>query len=170
MKPSLPVLPAADQHHLRAAEGWLGLGDWLSANDELEEITAQLRAHPDVLELRWQIYAAANKWEPCVDIAAAITKLAPDRPTGWIHRAYALHELKRTAEARDTLLPVVEGFPGNATLRYNLACYAAQLGDLPAARAWLEQAFAVSGHDQQLKLAALDDPDLEPLWQEIGSV
>jgi hypothetical protein len=55
------------------------------ANDELEEITPQLRAHPDVLELRWQIYAAAKKWEPCVDIAAAITKLAPDRPSGWIH-------------------------------------------------------------------------------------
>ena len=28
-------------------------------------------------------------------ITAAITKLAPERVFGWIHRAYALHELKR---------------------------------------------------------------------------
>ena len=60
---SSPGLPARDQHHLRAAEGWLGLGDWRSANDELESITAALRAHPDVLAMRWQVYSEAKHWE-----------------------------------------------------------------------------------------------------------
>jgi hypothetical protein len=87
-----------DSFHLQAAVGWLELGNFTEANEELENITPQLRAHPDVREVRWQVYAAAKKWEACVDIAAAITKLAPNRELGWIHRSYALHELIRTEE------------------------------------------------------------------------
>jgi hypothetical protein len=36
--------------HLAAADGWLGLKNHLAANSELEKITPELRAHPDVLE------------------------------------------------------------------------------------------------------------------------
>ncbi len=43
------------------ARGWLGLGDCQSANDELEEITPQLRAHPDVLLVRVQVYLKAGR-------------------------------------------------------------------------------------------------------------
>ena len=54
---NLRPLPAADQHHLRAAEGWLELGNHLEATAELEEIAPTLRGQPQVLEVRWQIYA-----------------------------------------------------------------------------------------------------------------
>jgi len=145
----------------------LELGNHIEANEELENITASLRAHPDVLNVRWEIYAAAKKWEAAVDIAAAIVQLDPDDPLGWVHRSYALHELKRTAEARDNLLRVVEKFPISATMRYNLACYECQLGNLERAKQWLEKAFAL-GDAKGMKLAALDDPDLQPLWKEIS--
>ena len=145
----------------------LELGNHIEANEELENITASLRAHPDVLNVRWEIYAAAKKWEAAVDIAAAIVQLDPDDPLGWVHRSYALHELKRTAEARDNLLRVVEKFPISATMRYNLACYECQLGNLDRAKQWLEKAFAL-GDAKGMKLAALDDPDLQPLWKEIS--
>jgi hypothetical protein len=46
-----------------------------------------------------------------VDIAAAVVKLAPEKSNGWIHRSFALHELKRTDEAFDNLLPAAEQFP-----------------------------------------------------------
>ena len=165
MNAPLPTLPQTDQHHLRTAEGWLGLGDWQSANDELEEITPQLRAHPGVLQVRWQVYAAARHWALAVEVAGALTRLLPGEAEGWVHRSYALHELKRTTEARDALLPVLDRFPDDATMRYNLACYECQLGNLPAARDWLERAFALDG-GSQLKRQSLDDPDLEPLWTE----
>lgn len=55
-----------DSHHLRAAQGWLELGNHLEADKELDEITPQLRTHPDVLEVRWHIYAHAEKWEASV--------------------------------------------------------------------------------------------------------
>jgi hypothetical protein len=32
-----------------------------------ERVTPQLRAHPDVLDVRWHMFAHAKKWEPCVD-------------------------------------------------------------------------------------------------------
>jgi hypothetical protein len=35
--------------------------------------------------------------------------------------------------------------------------------------AWLEKAFEL-GDPKQLKLMALDDPDLEPFWTEIGEI
>ncbi len=52
---------------------------------------------------------------------------------------------------------------------YNLACYACQLGDLKGARTLLERAFAL-GDASKMKLMALDDPDLESLWAEIGKL
>jgi len=57
-----PLQPP-DSIHLEAALGWLELGNYPESNEELEKITASLRSHPDVLEVRWQIYAKFKKWE-----------------------------------------------------------------------------------------------------------
>jgi tetratricopeptide (TPR) repeat protein len=115
-------LDPPDNHHPSAAVDWLGLGNRREANEELEKITAALRSHPDVLEVRWLIYSHAKKWDMCLDIAEAIIKLDPDRPDAWLHRAFALHGLKRTQEALDQLLPVADRFPKVWTIPYNLAC------------------------------------------------
>ena len=163
MKPLEPP----DTFHFLAAQGWLELGNPVEANAELEKLAPQLRALPDVLKLRWLIYVGAKDWGAALDIAAALIQLEPEDPVGWANRSYALHELKRTAEARDNLLRVVDKFPVSATMRYNLACYECQLGNLERAKQWLEKAFAI-GDARKMKLAALDDPDLEPLWRELG--
>ena len=163
-------LEPPDSIHLNAAEGWLELGNRVEAFEELEQITPQLRVHPDVLEVRWQIYAKEKKWDACVDIARAITKLAPSRPFGWIHLSFALHEQKKTQEAWDNLVGVAQRFPDEHLIPYNLACYAAQLGHLQEARDLLKKAFRQSGNPTSIKLRALDDPDLEPLWKEIRKI
>ena len=162
-------LSPSDQRHLEAAQGWFELGNHLEANEELEQIAAECRADPAVLEVRWQIYARAEKWEGALDIASALVQADPDDPLGWVHRSYALHELKRTAEARDNLLRVVDKFPISATMRYNLACYECQLGRLKEAKEWLAKAFEL-GDATKMKLAALEDPDLQPLWEKIGEI
>lgn len=155
-----------DTLHLQAAQGWLELGNHLEANEELECIAPQLRVHPDVLEIRWQIYAHAEKWDACVDIAGAIIKLDPNRPDAWVHRSFALHALKHTQVAFDQLLPVTDKFPKVWTIPYNLACYCAQLGRLDECQAWFKKAMAIDEHT--VKRAALDDPDLKPLWDSMG--
>lgn len=78
--------------------------------------------------------------------------------------------MKRTQEAWDNLLPVVDKFPCEHLMRYNLACYACQLDNLEDAKAWLERAFGIADDPAQVKLMALDDADLEPLWKNIGGL
>jgi hypothetical protein len=70
-----------DQRHLEAAQSWCELHAFWEADAELDNITASLRAHPSVLEVRWQIYANLEKWAGALDIASAIVKLVPDWPT-----------------------------------------------------------------------------------------
>lgn len=157
----------ADLHCLRAAEGWFELGNSPEAEAELAKLGSRAQLHPAVMELRWQIHARGGRWQDCVDIGLALTRSAPGEPLGWIHLSYALHELKRTQEAWDSLLAVVDKFPKEPTMRYNLACYACQLGDLPEARRWLKKTFAL-GRKQEAKQMASQDLDLKPLWPEIA--
>ncbi len=162
-------LPLPDQRHLEAAEGWLGLGDHLAANEELEQIKPIFRAHPVVLKVRYEVYSAAKRWDGAVEIARTIARSSPDHPWGHFHLAFALHELKRTQEAYDALRPVVDQFPQDWLMRYNLACYSCQLGNLREAMAWLAQAIDLAG-SKDIRLMALDDKDLEQLWLKIGEV
>jgi uncharacterized protein HemY len=82
-----------DHRHFQAALGWLELGGWQSANDELEDITPQLHANPEVLKLRFSVYSTAKHWELALVVAEALAKHLPDDPESWIHRSFALHEL-----------------------------------------------------------------------------
>lgn len=162
-------LGTQDLRLLNAAEGWLGLGNWREANEELEKITPEMRGHPEVLEVRWEIYAAAKRWAECVDLAEALVKLAPRKSFGWIRRSFALHELKRTGEALEKLLPAVDRFCQEWVVPYNLACYCAQLGRMVECQGWFKKAMAMDEHE--VKRQALDDPDLKPLWDSMsGSI
>ena len=152
-----------DSHHLLAAQGWLELGNLLEATHELEQINPSLGNHPAVLEARWQIFARTKQWDECVKLAAAIINANPTMAMGWIHRSYALHELQRTAEARDGLLSVVRIFPEELTIPYNLACYECTLGNPVKAREWLGKIFSTE-QAAEWKATALQDLDLKPLW------
>ena len=164
-------LEPADQHCLNAAQGWLDLGNHVEANEELERIEAKNRAHPNVLQVRWRIYAKAEKWDACLEIARTLTNMTPDRRFGWVHLAMTLRKLDRCTEAKAVLLSVLDRFEANTTFPYYLACYCASLGQTSEAKGWLERAFAqATGNEERkrLKLRALQDPDLEPLWRDIG--
>jgi predicted Zn-dependent protease len=158
-----------DKRHLDAAEGWLGLGNWSEANAEMENIAPRLRAHPEVLRVRYGIYALAKDWEQAAQIAHALAQLAPGSAFGWIHHAYALHELGRTQQAWNVLRPVASKFPTEYIICYNLACYACRLGDLRGSIRWLTKAIGLAG-SKQIKSMALEDPDLEPLRAKIAEM
>lgn len=155
------ICPVEVKSLIRAAHRWLELANHLEADAELDCIEPALRVHPSVLELHWQIYAASKKWHACLDIAKAITNLKPNRAVGWVHHAYALHELRRAQEAFDILSLVAERFPKESTIPYNLACYTCQLGRLGEAGEWLAKAYE-TGDARAINLQALDDPVLAP--------
>jgi predicted Zn-dependent protease len=150
---------------LAAAQGWVELGDCREAANELDRLPPELHQHPDVLELRWQIAVKAERWEDALQVAETLCHLVPESPFGWIHRSYCLHELKRTQEAWDLLLPVAERFPGEWLISYNLACYACQLGRLDEGKSWFMRAIEL-GDPLKVNRLAAKDPDLRPLFQQ----
>ena len=156
-----------DLHHARAAQGWLELDQAAEAVLELDQISLPGRSRPEVLDLAWRVHVASRDWQTAYETAARIVEIAPWLVTGWIHRSYSLHELRRTREAWDLLLPAADRFPTNSLVPYNLACYACQLGDLPAARQWLRRTAELKG-TTELQNMVHDDPDLEPLREEVA--
>ncbi len=160
-----------DTHFLSAAVGWCELGSIAEAKAELERITPALRFHPEVLEVRWLLHAQEKNWEEGLTVAGKLVEVAPQRSSGWLHRAYALRRVARGGlqAAWEVLLPAAEKFPEEPTIAYNLSCYACQLGRLDQARQWLHRAVEVAGKSK-IKFMALNDDDLAPLWEEIRNL
>jgi len=162
----LPIkkINQTDSFHLQAAEGWIGLGDVVSASDELEEISPEERAHPAVLSMRYAIYAKAEKWDMAAGVAEAVTGMLPDEPGTWINLAYATR--RKTGggipEAKRILLVASVKFKRECVIPFNLACYCAQLKE---AEQWLGKAMAIN--KKKIQKLAVDDPDLKPLWDSM---
>jgi len=162
-------LQPPDTHHLSAAIGWLELGNHVEAGEELANISAPFLEHPDVLETRWAVCAAGKSWEAAALAAELLLVNAPERASGWIHRAYALRRAPGGGlqKAWEALRPAFEKFPGESVIPYNLACYAAQSDRLDEAWDWLHKAMDAAGDVNEIKRRALADADLQPLWERI---
>ena len=158
----MPQFSTSEMHVISAAEGWLGLGDPASAAQELEALPAALQEHATIMRLRWEIFSALRKWEAALEIATRLAKANPEDRHAWVSRSYALHELKRTEEARQNLLSVLPRFPKDALMRYNLACYECQLGNRDAACERLREAFALPD-GEEFRATAMADTDLVTL-------
>ncbi len=158
-------------HSLSAADGWLELGNIAEARTELDRIPARLQNHPQVLEVRWTILAHEKNWPAALQTALDLLRADTGIFSGWLYHAYALRRAPGGGlqAAWDALLPALEKFPRNATIPYNLACYACQLRRLDEARALFQTAIKAGGREQ-IKRLALQDADLEPLWAEIGEL
>ena len=159
-----------DSHHLRAAQGWLELGNPREALVELDRLGTVARAHPESLQTEWEIHAEQKHWERAAIIGQQAITLAPEIPAGWLNRSFALHELRRTREAWDQLLPAAKRFPKEPTIAYNLACYACQLGELDQSRDWLMRALQIGPDPKRIKSMALEDVDLALLRSEISEM
>src|SRR6266516_3278553 len=91
---SVAELHPPDLHHLRAAIGWLELGNPTEAGEEIARLSPESLDNPNVLAVRWQICAATQSWDAARDIAHRQVAVAPERVNGWIHRAYAIRRPK----------------------------------------------------------------------------
>lgn len=159
-------LEPKDRFLLESAAGWLMLGNAAEAFEELKQIAPAARNRPEVFMLLWEIHAHFRRWTDAIEAADHLIAQSPDQPEGYVKRAYALHELKRTQEAWDTLEPVSTRFNENWLIPYNLACYACQLGHSAEAVKLLRKSLRL-GDAGEIRAMALDDTDLEPLRQTI---
>ena len=159
-------IPPPDNLHLSSATGWLQLGNPTEALADLGKVSAEHREHHEVLHLEWHIHAQNKDWESCVEIGRVMVNLHPHDIAGWINQANALFYLKRGQEAFELLESVREKHPKNEAIPYNLSCYACQFGDLTLAMDCYQAAEQV-GDREKIREVALQDPDMEPIWDQI---
>ena len=147
--------------HLKASLGYLELGMTQDAWDELEEIPAEERGNPVVLRMRLEIYRTMGKWIEMTEIAGHLVNVEPGQPDHWISLAWGQRRCIGIPEAESTLLKALEQFPKEATIHFNLACYASKKGHLDVARDRLKTAIEL---EPALRKTALEDEDLEAIW------
>lgn len=163
-------LPHPDNFHLRAAEGWMLLGDTISALEEIVKLRPASREKPAALRLEWQILAIMGDWTKAYAAADQLLAKCPDLADAWVHRAYAARRMKGGGldRAWESLHPAAEKFPSESIIPYNLACYAAQMSRLDEAWTWLERAARASKDKRAIWLMAMADSDLEPIRERIA--
>lgn len=168
VKPGLKPLSIENARYLRMSEGWLELGDAVSALDELDEITSAEQAHPAILQMRYTIHAKRAEWDMAAEAAEDLASALPDDAGTWVNLAYATR--RKTgggiAEAKKVLLAAEPIFPNDCVIPYNLACYCSQLREFEQAEQWLRKAAAID--EKTVRKMAADDADLKPLWDNRG--
>ena len=152
--------------HLCAAQGYLDLGLPLEAHEEIESIEPEMRTLSEVLAVRVFIYQALGKWDLMEAVARQLCRQQLDDPNWFVMLGYATRRAVGLQEALAVLAMVANRFPTCATILYNLACYAAQLGHLYVARARLAEAITL---DSVFREMALTDPDLVELRGELSA-
>lgn len=145
------------------------LGNCQEAHEELGQISPALHAHPDVLAARLEICSKAGQWDKAAETARALVQIRRKEPQFWISLAYATRRMPGGGlpQAQEILMNARPLFPKHPLIAYNLACYSCQRGNLEAARYWLKTASDL-GNANAVKVMALNDLDLKPLWKEIG--
>ena len=160
----MPLEPP-DQQYWQSAVGYVELGMFQEANDQLENIDPFNRAAPEVLAVRIAIYHGLKKWELMAEIAKRLADFQPDDLQWTVSLAHATRRADSINAAKQILLDAESKFPKEAIIKYNLACYFCQTGEIENAKGYLNKAFEI---DSSWRLKALDDEDLKPLWDSLG--
>lgn len=146
--------------HLTYASGYIQLGMFREAAAELARLDRRIAGSPAVLRLRAEIHAAAGEWSAMKRCARQMTDADPEDAQGWISLAYATRRTVSLRAARRTLRKAESFCPEEPIIKFNLACYAAQLDRPAEAARYLLLAIAL---DPECQALAVEDPDLEPL-------
>jgi tetratricopeptide (TPR) repeat protein len=155
---SLPVVNL--KWRLSHVRGYLELGMVKHARAELAAIPAEDAQRPEVIALRVAMLQATEQWRPLRKLAGELAAAQPTEANWWVIWAYAARRASSVKAADKILRQAEEHHPDDATIQFNLGCYACLLGDLAGAKARLVRAIAL---DSDYLKNACDDPDLQAL-------
>jgi predicted Zn-dependent protease len=142
----------------RAACGYAELGMTRQSVQELNAIDRAHQNRPEVLQLRLHHLMRAQRWVQALRISQKLCRAAPDCGAGYLHAGFCLHELGKTAEAKQLLLKGPSALLKEPIYYYNMGCYEALLGNVKDARINLETSFRMDATFREL---AKKDPDLK---------
>lgn len=145
--------------HIR---GYIELGMVAEAAAELQQIPASSAGEDEVLAVQLEFLQEVREWPHAVKVATELVHRHPEEAGWWIALAYATRRAESIHAAEAILLEAEKRHAADATIQFNLGCYAAQTGQLLAARARVQRAVELDPHFAE---AAKTDPDLAPLRQ-----
>jgi tetratricopeptide (TPR) repeat protein len=148
---------------VRMAEGYSELGMFDDALEHLDQLDPEFQDQFAVLRMRVDILLRKREWKSALGLSLRICSIHSDEPYGYVHAAFCLHELGRTAEAKQTLLDGPACLLDEAVYYYNLACYDTILGNLEQAKVYLHASFRL---DKTFRELAKSDPDLMQIRDE----
>src|SRR5271154_2818695 len=137
-------LESENQNHLEAAHGYVDLGMFLDANEELEKIDPEVRHVPEVLALRLCIYQKLEKWDLMQAVALKLTRYDPADAQWAINLAYATRRSSSIGAAKAILEDFLKLNGLEPRVQYTLACYECQLGRVAKAKEYLSEVFTVA--------------------------
>jgi Flp pilus assembly protein TadD len=149
------------QRALHAADGYLYLGLFDEALQEIESIAAAAQKEAAVLLARIRLLLHKRDWRAAETLSRRGTELHPSEGEFTVQRAFALHQMRRGGAAAELFKSAPEWIRRTGILHYNLACYEARLGDLRIARQCIDAAIQIN---EGIKKSARLDPDLQALW------
>ncbi len=161
--------PYPDFFLLRAARGWLELGNHREAEAELAQIQPEHLGMPEVLEVRFQAVVGQKRYPEGLEIARLQVQADPTDHRGHMNLGNALFWLDQPQAACEVVSAVLTKFPKISALPYNLACYCVRLGQPDQAREWLDRSIE-AGRRENIIAYALTDPDLRELWDYVRSL
>jgi lipopolysaccharide biosynthesis regulator YciM len=152
------------QRRLLAASGFAELSLFQEAVEELENLPETSKDWAPVLAAWLEVYQRWQKWSEAESVASRLSAMEPEEPSWLVALAYATRRSRGLVFAHEILLRAGEKHPNCGTIQFNLACYAAQLGQLEEARQRLDRAIHF---DRAFAAMAKTDPDLEAIRDEI---
>lgn len=157
---NVPPLRPSTRRLLEYASGYLTLNLNTEADETLSEIDPADRELTPVLTLRAAVCCALGDWSSAAPLLAVLCEREPGEAGHWVQFAYATRRHLDIQSARAILRRALVLHPREATIHFNLACYAAQLGELDPARSHLATACKL---DPSFVALSVTDPDLAPL-------
>jgi tetratricopeptide (TPR) repeat protein len=147
------------QRHLSYARGYLELGLVAEAAAELDAIPRE-DCSLEVVAVRLAVLQEQKNWPALCAMAGELARRSPREAAAWVTWAYATRRADALEAAEKILLEAEIHHPREATIQFNLGCYACQRGDLKLARRRVARAIAL---DEKFSALAQSDPDLAPM-------
>lgn len=99
-----------------------------------------------------------KSWLRALTVSRKLCQVAPDCGAGYLHAGFCLHELGKTAQAKELLLKGPIALLKEPIYYYNMGCYNALLGNVEEAQFNLKTSFKMDATFREL---AKKDPDLK---------
>jgi Flp pilus assembly protein TadD len=146
--------------NVQAACGYAELGMYKESIAELDAVEDRFQNRPEVLQLRLHHLMREKRWGKALRVSQLLCRVAPDCGTGFLHAGFCLHQLGKTAEAKNLLVTGPVALLKEPIYYYNMGCYEALLGDVDGAKENLLISFRM---DSSFRELAKKDPDLHAI-------